>query len=395
MIQISDTELLVYQTPSITIQCKSIVSELKGCNFCVINIPCHCTVLTQTNKFLPHVASCDSTNQTVTRLHRINLALLQHFFSEDIVGDILANTIFKQIVDVKIPSFKIYKHKMQNILANDKIIDLSLRQVIKRTKQDTKIYSNLAESLIDGEIQLKSAWPTTNDILTYVAFGLTVFNTIWLMWLFHKFRTLAAALMLLRSAHADSQFYFTKPTTTTETNTVWDNLLQEQVEWDHFALALLIIITVLLGLVIQKIWFNYSINTNVYLEITNGQTCIDIKALNIPLCLSHWHVQPPMVIEDIKVTGTVRPKSTVSLPDFLFTSKINPGSLQVPGIINISYYQAFILRRMLKQSYCAYIFLTHKNIYYPLRVNTSSRPHASGHQQIYPNLLTFEKEQDK
>lgn len=144
---------------------------------------------------------------------------------------------------------------MQNILANDKIIDLSLRQVIKRTKQDTKIYSNLAESLIDGEIQLKSAWPTTNDILTYVAFGLTVFNTIWLMWLFHKFRTLAAALMLLRSAHADSQFYFTKPTTTTETNTVWDNLLQEQVEWDHFALALLIIITVLLGLVIQKIWF--------------------------------------------------------------------------------------------------------------------------------------------
>lgn len=46
---------------------------------------------------------------------------------------------------------------MQNILANDKIIDLSLKQVIKRTKQDTKIYSNLAESLIDGEIQLKSA----------------------------------------------------------------------------------------------------------------------------------------------------------------------------------------------------------------------------------------------
>lgn len=84
-------------------------------------------------------------------------------------------------------------------------------------------------------------------------------------------------------------------------------MLQEQVEWDHFALALLIIITVLLGLVIQKILFNYSINTNVYLEITNGQTCIDFKALNIPLCLSHWHVQPPMVIEDIKVIGTIRP----------------------------------------------------------------------------------------
>lgn len=106
-------------------------------------------------------------------------------------------------------------------------------------------------------------------------------------------------------------------------------------------------------------------------------------------------MQPPIVIEDIKVIGTFRPKLTVSWPDFLFTSKINSGSLQVPGIINISYYQAFKLRRMLKQSYCAYILLTHKNIYYPLKVNTSSRPRASGHQQIYPNLLTFEKEQDK
>lgn len=102
---------------------------------------------------------------------------------------------------------------MQNVLANDKIKDLSLKQVIKRTKQDTKIYFNLAESLIDGEIQLKSVWPTTNDILTYIAFGLTVFNTIWLMWLFHKFRTLATALMPLRSSHADLQFYFTKSTT--------------------------------------------------------------------------------------------------------------------------------------------------------------------------------------
>lgn len=135
-------------------QCKSIVSKLKGCNFCVINIPCHCTVLTQTNNFLPHVASCDSINP----------------------------------------------------------------------------------------------W-TCNS----------------------------------------------------------------------------------------KIWFNYSINTNVYLKITNGQTCIDIKALNIPLCLSHWHVQPPIGNEDIKVIGTFRPKLTVSWSDFLFTSKLNPGSLQVPGIINISY----------------------------------------------------------
>lgn len=115
LIQISDTELLVYQTPSLTMQCQSKLSELDGCNFCILNIPCHCTVLTETNKFLPHVASCDSTMQNVTTLHPVNLALLQHFFSEDTIATIMANTTFKNVVDVKVPNFKLYKHKMQDV----------------------------------------------------------------------------------------------------------------------------------------------------------------------------------------------------------------------------------------------------------------------------------------
>lgn len=143
-------------------QCQSELSELNGCNFCILNIPCHCTIITETNKFLPHVASCHSTSQNVTTLHPVNLALLQHFFSEDTITTIMADTTFKSVIDVKVPSFKLYKHKMQDSLANDKTIDLSLKQVIKRTKEDNKIYSNLAESLIDGEIQLENPWPTLN-----------------------------------------------------------------------------------------------------------------------------------------------------------------------------------------------------------------------------------------
>lgn len=77
-------------------------------------------------------AICDSTMQNMTTLHPVNLALLQHFFSEDTVAT-MANTAFKNVVDVKVPNFKLYEHKMQDVLANDKIIDLSLKQVIKRT----------------------------------------------------------------------------------------------------------------------------------------------------------------------------------------------------------------------------------------------------------------------
>lgn len=388
LIQISDTELLVYQTPSITMQCQSELSELNGCNFYILNIPCHCTIITETNKFLPHVASCHSTSQNVTTLHPVNLALLQHFFSEDTIATIMADTTFKSVVDVKVPNFKLYKHKMQDILANDKTIDLSLKQVIKRTKEDNKIYSNLAESLIDGEIQLENPWPTLNDILTYIAFGLTIFNTIWLIYLFCKFKTLAMALLLTKSANASPTFYFTQPTTTVETNTLWDVLLREQVQWDHFTITLLLINILLLAVIVKKLFGKRNIHTNVYLEVTNGKTCVTIKALSVPLCLSHWHVQPPALIDNIIILGSFTPKLTVHWPDFVFTSKLTSTSLPVPGLINLSYYQAYKLRKILKESYCAYIVMAHKNIYYPLRTNTSPKPPSvPAHNHMYPNVF--------
>ena len=97
-----------------------------------------------------------------------NPVTLQHFFKEDDISSILANTTFQQMVKITVPSFKIYKHKMHDIVANDKALDLNLKKVIKKTKQGNKIYSNLAETLLDGQITLEPEWPSKNDILTYM-----------------------------------------------------------------------------------------------------------------------------------------------------------------------------------------------------------------------------------
>ena len=84
------------------------------------------------------------------------------------ISSILAITTFQQMVKITVPSFKIYKHKMQDIVEKYKALDLNLKQVIKRTNQDNKIYSNLAETLLDGQITLEPEWPSKNDILTYM-----------------------------------------------------------------------------------------------------------------------------------------------------------------------------------------------------------------------------------
>jgi hypothetical protein len=82
------------------------------------------------------------------------LALLQQFFNESQLTEILANTSFNKPVQVKISSFKIYEHKMSKLFAKDEKESLNLKKMAERTKKDQVIFSTLAESLVDGEITI-------------------------------------------------------------------------------------------------------------------------------------------------------------------------------------------------------------------------------------------------
>jgi hypothetical protein len=275
---------------------------------------------------------------------------------------------------------------MKNILADDKSIDLSLKKIIQRVKKDNVVYSDLTETLLDGEISLQSDWPSINDVLTYISFGITILNTIGLLFLFYKFKTIATALMMHKAVSAQ-KFYYTQPTTTIETNTLWDNLLQESVQWDHFTIAILIIMFLLVLLICKKLFQISNNNTSVYVEIATTRQCISIKILDLPLCLTHWDITPPAAIDHIALSGTLSPKLIFSWHNFLFTNKITFTSIQVPGIVPISYLQALKLKRILSGQYCAYIIMSHQHIYYPLKPKPSSHPTDHLHQQLYPNAI--------
>jgi hypothetical protein len=142
-------------------QCNSTLTQIDGCDFSIITIPCHCKIQTSTNKFLPNLADCNSLqSNNITKLHPVNLALLQHFFSEKALSEIIPNSTFPNPTDIKLPSFKIYQHNMEKMLVDDKSIDLNLQKIIKRVKKDV-IYSDLTETLLDGEISLQTNWPNT------------------------------------------------------------------------------------------------------------------------------------------------------------------------------------------------------------------------------------------
>ena len=46
--------------------CQNRTKTVERCDFCILTIPCHCVILTDINKFLPHVITCDSDKQDIT-----------------------------------------------------------------------------------------------------------------------------------------------------------------------------------------------------------------------------------------------------------------------------------------------------------------------------------------
>jgi hypothetical protein len=170
ILDLTATQLLVYQTKDLTLQCKEGTKVLKGCDFCIMTVPCQCSIISANMRFDQQVKLCQKDTSDISILYPVNLALLQQFFNESQLTEILANTSFNKPVQVKISSFKIYEHKMSKLFAKDEKESLNLKKMAERTKKDQVIFSTLAESLVDGEITIdEEGWPKKEDVMSLMA----------------------------------------------------------------------------------------------------------------------------------------------------------------------------------------------------------------------------------
>ena len=77
MFELSPSHLLLYKTTLLALDCAKGQQILTGCFFCVVKIPCRCSV-TANNLYLPpRLGKCNNNTEDITILHPVNLALLQ------------------------------------------------------------------------------------------------------------------------------------------------------------------------------------------------------------------------------------------------------------------------------------------------------------------------------
>ncbi|XP_076079746.1 uncharacterized protein LOC143049868 [Mytilus galloprovincialis] len=397
--ELSPASILLTNAKEVTLKCPNKTSTLPGCQFCIQNIPCSCTLQTSTITYHPRLVNCQEKLPESTRLYPINLALLHAFFGFDKVKSYFGNTYFKTAINISIPNFKFYNHKFNSILASDIKDHLNLKKIAKSAKKDETIFQNLAEPLLDGQITLDSNWPDTNGYLAIASITIGGISFIGFVYMFLQFRSLRTSLLILQqvyNVHSKStvpSFLFEAVTQTT-TQSFLDSAILKEFTWVHGSLIVGVLILILLICVLVCLFKHKSHNTTIMLEITSGGSCATIPVTSFPLCPSYWDIQPPVTIQNVQICNFPFGKLSVEWPGFKVINKLTKQSLTVKTCFKVGLFNYFKIRRIINQPYCAYILIVHQGLATPLQENQEPLiPKIPQYQEfqnnLYPNLEPY------
>ncbi|CAG2224481.1 unnamed protein product [Mytilus edulis] len=397
--ELSPASILLTNAKEVTLKCPNKTSTLPGCQFCIQNIPCSCTLQTSTITYHPRLVNCQEKLQESTRLYPINLALLHAFFGFDKVKSYFGNAYFKTAVNISIPNFKFYNHKFNSILASDIKDHLNLKKIAKSAKKDETIFQNLAEPLLDGQITLDSNWPDTNGYLAIASITIGGISFIGFVYMFLQFRSLRTSLLILQQVHnvhsksTVPSFLFEAVTQTT-TQSFLDSAILKEFTWVHGSLIVGVLILILLICVLVCLFKHKSHNTTIMLEITSGGSCATIPVTSFPLCPSYWDIQPPVTIQNVQICNFPFGKLSVEWPGFKVINKLTKQSLTVKTCFKVGLFNYFKIRRIINQPYCAYILIVHQGLATPLQENQEPLiPKIPQYQEfqnnLYPNLEPY------
>ena len=121
----------------------------EGCKYCFIQIPCNCALTIDHFNILPRIQNCMH-SPNVTKIYPFNLALLQFFFSDNDLGDVIGDTSYAYPLNYTIPNFNIYQHHFTQLLASDQALRLNLSKMVQAAKLNQSVYSNLVEPILSG-----------------------------------------------------------------------------------------------------------------------------------------------------------------------------------------------------------------------------------------------------
>ncbi|XP_033728641.1 uncharacterized protein LOC117317810 [Pecten maximus] len=375
--ELAPSNLLMYQIPMLALDCPNGQRIIKGCSFCVVRIPCMCTV-TAGNLFVPpRLGQCKNDTNDISVIHPVNLALLQEFFPSSQHASIFGDTSYPDFVRVKIPDVNIYNHSFTEKLATDQKYHLSLKKIVKTAKKGEIVFKSLAESMLEGQIPFTSGtWPDTSGVIALVGTAISGIAIILIFCLYSKLRKISAMMLLVQKAHTVQtvtvspqipSFHFQSLPNPTSSYTITENVYNSlMTPWPYVTLSLLTTVFILASIYCIRRKFHNNHKTAIFLELSSGTACELVRIASLPLCPDNWTISPPIDINNIQVFGRIFPVLSVEWSEFSIINNNSKHRIYPTNKVRLSPMQAHSIRKILSQPYAAYTLVCHHGYFHPL-----------------------------
>ena len=371
IIELSATSVLVYNSHNLILDCPKEQKIVPGCVFCIVHIPCRCSLSTNSMYFSPRLVNCYNQTSKYTMVHPVNLALLQEFFDDSKLMSIFGETTFQSPINLSVPVFNMYNHSFSSIIANDQKAHLSLKKMAAAAKKEQKVFKSLAEPLIDGLIDIAPSWPTTNDIMSLVAVCVGALAIVSCIFMFCKLRKMSVALLVLQQVQNAStatvpSFVYDVPKAPVSTSEPIIDILFSEFSWAHASVIIGIVVIIIMSIVLWLLWrLKSNQSTYLALELTSGGNCVVVPIMFLSLCPSYYRISQP-VIRDVSIESFPNLKLKGTWSPFTVTDKRTGKSMPVPCTVDLGLWSYFRVKKILQQPFSAYILIVHNSYAFPV-----------------------------
>lgn len=370
--QLNETHFMLFNTSTLILNCPLQTKQIPGCQFCLITIPCNCSI-TSENAYIPErLTRCHHHSVPVTKLYPVNLAMLQQFFSTDILADIEAHSTFTDTLNVTLPKFNIFNHNYSNIIAKENYEHLNLKKMIDIAKKNNIIYTSLAEPLLQSQFTASEKFPIEILLasISIVIALLALIGLIAMVLKFKRFSLLYASALLTTTAHASLPSFIYTTTTETQVQVDTSDSLYDITAFHIFIFILgIVIIYKCIRICLKKTEGNLLI-----IEVTNGSQCVQIPLMFLPLCLQQCQFTGTCnnVLNGLTVNCKLYPSISVDYGDLKIKDKLSQRELPLPKTVTIGPFQAFKLKRILKAKFVMCLWVKHSQISTPVQIVNNS-----------------------
>ena len=374
--QLNQTHFLLYNISTLNLQCTNSSKIIEGCAFCIIKLPCDCAIMT-TQYYLPQRwDGCHHTLATVDKMHPINLALLQEYFEESALQNITAESTFHSSLNITTPPFQIYNHGISEVLSNDMKSHMSLKKMIKMSKQNKLMFTSLAESMYNSASYIQESFPT-ELLLSITATGLSVTALILFSFLLRKYQYVAmvlAANNLIPKVEAYTtlpSFHYNFETKETMPDGPYSIITLADVSEVSNLILIKIVIMLFIIFCIKHI-ITSKPSTVLVLEVTDGNKCIQLPIQQLPTNIVSCHFSGSKVLTNISVSFSLLCKVKINWGDLVLTNALLKSEVPLKSVVSINPYKAYQLRQIVENKFSMFIWINHNRSSVPINVCKAS-----------------------